>query len=73
MTHDVETSHEDFLQHFTREPPLDIWTCISETEIATDAGRVTVLPGQQFMPGTEIAHRLDEEARHQSAPVAPVR
>lgn len=59
-----KTQHEEsILKHFTREPPIDVWMCISEADITISKGHVKVLPGQQFMPGTEIAHLLDEAER----------
>ena len=55
----------DFIKHFRRDRD-GVWTCVSPADLETVQGRVRVIPGTSFPPGTlfmgiDLVGMLDDE------------
>ncbi len=57
----------DFLKHFVRDPQ-GAWYCVAAAEMEFPRGRIQIVPGTRFSPGSEfmgvdVAKLLDEQLK----------
>ena len=64
-SHREGAAMRDFIKHFRRDRD-GVWTCVSPADLETVQGRVRVIPGTSFPPGTlfmgiDLVGMLDDE------------